>query len=254
MNGSCDILFLAANTSRSKAYAQAIGQAGLSVSRTLILDKDLPQSKAEFPDGAKFQQGVEVFLPDLSIPLFETAGKICDQVDTIAYTEIKKSGIKEHLLRLDPKLLVYSGYGGELVPEDLLSLGIPFLHIHSGWLPQFRGSTTVYYSLLTEYRCGVSAILLEPQIDNGPIVARQHYPPPPPGLDVDHIYDNAIRADLLVKVLRDWQGKSAFSPIHQNEDGSQTYYVIHPVLKHLALLSLEMGTMQAKHAETYGLD
>ena len=121
-----DILFLAANTSRSKAYAQAIGRAGLSVSRTLILDKDLPQSKTEFPDGAKFQQGVEVFLPDLSIPLFETAGKICDQVDTIAYTGIKKSGIREHLLRLDPKLLIYSGYGGELVPEDLLSLGIPW--------------------------------------------------------------------------------------------------------------------------------
>tara|TARA_Y100001968_G_scaffold187014_1_gene171386 strand:- start:511 stop:1275 length:765 start_codon:yes stop_codon:yes gene_type:complete len=253
MNEAGDILFLAANTSRSKAYAQAMEQAELGVSRTLILDKPLAEEGAEFPDVTNFQHEAEVFLPDLNIPLAETAGRICDQVDAIAYTGIKESGIKEYLLRLEPKLLVYSGYGGELVPGELLSLGIPFLHIHSGWLPQFRGSTTVYYSLLTEYRCGVSAILLEPQIDNGPIVARQHYAPPPPGLDVDHLYDNAIRADLLVQVLRDWQAKSVINPLHQNEVDSQTYYVIHPVLKHLTLLSLEKGIIQAKYHEDSGV-
>lgn len=30
----------------------------------------------------------------------------------------------------------------------LLSWAFPLLHIHSGWLPDYRGSTTSYYSLL----------------------------------------------------------------------------------------------------------
>ena len=94
-----------------------------------------------------------------------------------------------------------------MVPEEMLGLGIPFLHIHSGWLPEYRGSTTVYYSLLNDGDCGVTAILLKPEIDNGDIVARKKYPAPAYGVDIDHLYDNAIRADLLSEVLAELDEK-----------------------------------------------
>ena len=82
--------------------------------------------------------------------------------------------------------------------------------------------------------------MLKPEIDNGDIVARRKYPAPAAGLDLDHIYDNAIRADLLSDVLAGWNQNQEFKEfIKQDESESQTYYVIHPVLKHLSILSLE---------------
>ena len=63
-------------------------------------------------------------------------------------------------------------------------------------MPEYRGSTTVYYGLLNDGNCGVTAILLKPEIDNGDIVARKSTAPPS-SVDIDHLYDNAIRADLF---------------------------------------------------------
>ena len=134
--------------------------------------------------------------------------------------------------------MIYSGYGGQLVGTAALDLGFDFLHLHGGWLPDYRGSTTVYYSWLKEGRCGVSALILDKEIDSGPIVARRHYPLPPRGMDVDSYYDNMIRADLLVDIMRDFAADGTLPRI-PNEGGGLTYYVIHPVLKHMALLSLE---------------
>ena len=122
--------------------------------------------------------------------------------------------------------------------EGLLGLGIPFLHMHSGWLPEYGGSTTLYYSWLTERRCAVTAFFMDLKIDNGPIIQRRRYPTPPPGIDVDHLYDGAIRADMLVRVLSGVFRDGRFSTVSGNGK-TRTYYVIHPVLKHLALLSLE---------------
>ena len=65
-------------------------------------------------------------------------------------------------------------------------------------------------------------------------------PKPPAGADIDHQYDSAIRADLLLRVMRTRllaNGMIDAQPQPQVED--PPYYVIHPVLKHLAVLSLE---------------
>jgi methionyl-tRNA formyltransferase len=140
---------------------------------------------------------------------------------------------------LAPRLIIFSGYGGQLVKPALLELDIPLLHVHSGWLPDYRGSTTLYYSLLSERRCAASAILLDAHIDTGPVVARKHYPAPPAGTDIDRRYDPAIRADLLREVLARYHsdGRLPLESQQRSDEGS-TFYVVHPVLKHLALLSL----------------
>ena len=137
-------------------------------------------------------------------------------------------------------LVIYSGYGGQLVGGELLALGPPFLHAHSGWLPDYRGSTTIYYSLLAGEGCGVSVIELVPAIDQGPIVARRRYPAPPVGVDIDYFYDSAIRADLMAEVVAQWQRDGRLDRV-ETQGGGADYYVVHPLLKHLALLSLEAG-------------
>jgi methionyl-tRNA formyltransferase len=86
----------------------------------------------------------------------------------------------------------------------------------------------------------VTALILDRNIDTGPIVAQRHYPKPLPGLDIDFVYDGAIRADLLVEVMSAYARTGRLASLERQSPGHGThYYVIHPVLKHLAILALE---------------
>jgi methionyl-tRNA formyltransferase len=137
-------------------------------------------------------------------------------------------------------MVIYSGFGGQIVGETILSLGSRFLHMHSGHIPAYRGSTTLYYALLNGDCPTVTALFLDPCIDTGPIVARRTYAKPPAGVDIDHQYDSAIRADLLLRVLRTrLLAGGMLEAVPQPSVEDAPYYVIHPVLKHLAVLSLE---------------
>ena len=46
-----------------------------------------------------------------------------------------KTALRTALLALAPRLVIYSGWGGQIVSAALLDSGAPFLHLHSGWLP-----------------------------------------------------------------------------------------------------------------------
>lgn len=143
------------------------------------------------------------------------------------------------LKRLHPRLIIFAGLPGEIVSDKLLAVG-PWLHVHGGWLPTYRGSTILYYSILKEGRCGASAILLSSQLDEGVIVKRRHYPKPRRGEDTDYNYDNTMRADLLVRVLKEYQRDGGFRKTLKNDSSrGMMYYIIHPVLKHKARLSIE---------------
>ena len=176
-----------------------------------------------------------IFLPNLSETLIGTCSRCKWDVSRVDEDSVNAPVINEQIQKLNPKLIIYSGYGAQLVGSHLLDLGIPFLHMHAGWPPDYRGSTTLYYSWLEENRCGVSAILLEKEIDKGPIVQRRRYPAPPYGIDPDHLYDGGIRADLLVSVLQDYSRDGALHHIQSQSKDGTVYYVIHPVLKLLRL-------------------
>jgi methionyl-tRNA formyltransferase len=231
------IVFLAAFTARSQAYAQALRQVGLLPEWTLTFgdrNKDLAANSYSVP---RQEAGFDLFMPNLRESLSVSINEAGWPSRHVPQGNVNDSEVVSQLKALNPKLVIYSGYGGQLVSADTLDCGAPFLHMHAGWLPDYRGSTTVYYSWLEGNDCGVSALLLDPDIDKGPLVARRRYPSPPNGIDVDLIYDNAIRADLLVRVLVDFCDHGKLSLTDQPQDSGETYFVIHPVLKHIALLS-----------------
>lgn len=234
------VLFLAGYTSRSKAYAQAMANAGLQPEHTLLFGEEKGNAPGQVnvvPSVAK--NTTQLFIPDLSIALKKNLDTHKWHYETIDVDHVNSSLINDYLLKISPRLVIYSGYGAQLVPGTLLNRGVPFLHLHSGWLPEYRGSTTLYYSWLNENSCAVSAILLDEKIDTGPIVERKKYPPPLKGIDPDHIYDPAIRADLLVTVLKDYTHNGKFAEVLPQPEKGTVHYVIHPVLKHLARLREE---------------
>jgi methionyl-tRNA formyltransferase len=236
MNYLRDVLLIAAHSARSQAYVQTLTSHGLAPAHALLLGEAAPTS-GETTEPAQYLHGV--LLPDLGIPLTISLSNAGVPISSLATRDINAPETLEKVRSLAPQLIIFSGYGGQLVGAPLIALGIPLVHIHSGWLPDYRGSTTAYYSLLEEGRCAASAIILDTQIDTGPVLARKHYPAPARGTDIDRRYDSAIRADLLREVLSQYQALGRLEiEMQQHLNEGNTYYVIHPLLKHLALLSL----------------
>ena len=127
--------------------------------------------------------------------------------------------------------VVYSGPGGAILGHDLLACGKRFLHAHPGTVPMYRGSTTIYYSMLVEKKIGVSVFVMNENIDGGDLLLQREFPVVP-GADYDYVVDPCVRAVTLLETLQT-------QPVpHPQPSGGTNYYVIHPVLKHLAVLSL----------------
>jgi len=233
------LVLLCARTARSVAYLQALHLAGVVPDQIVVYG----QSGSALQINRAWQ-GVAIdglFLPDLREDVTTCLARLGWRHEVCAAASLDDPALVATVEAAAPDVLVYSGYGGQLVPPTLLQR-CPVLHIHSGWLPDYRGSTTIYYQILEQRQCAASALLLNETIDTGPVLARKVYPLPPAGLDVDYVYDNAIRADLLVEVLVRWRSNPAsLHPLTAPELDHEMppYFIIHPLLKHLALLAVD---------------
>lgn len=238
-----DVVLLLADTMRSRAYVQALRHFGYAFKAVLIVENDkdgLRWGQSSQPPAPPINVSIPYFVPDLRESLNDTCQSLSEDIRHVQTGSVNCPEVAAFLTEIDASLVIYSGFGSEIVRPDLIETAPPFLHMHAGWLPEYRGSTTIYYSLLNGEGCGVSAILLSPDIDVGPLVKRVRYPTPPPGVDCDYYYDSLIRADLLVRVLSEYEPEEiAFVAETQNHQIGEVYYVIHPVLKHVAILKLD---------------
>lgn len=231
------LLILCARTARSVAYLQGLAAAGIEPEAVIVYGQG--GGPLQTTRDLQVQPLAGVFCPDLSQDLDACLATLGWPHETCPGQSLDDPHLLACIARQAPDLLVYSGYGGQLVPAALLNR-YPVLHIHSGWLPDYRGSTAIYYQIVERRECAASALLLDEQIDTGPVLARKSYPLPPAGLDIDYLYDNAIRADLLVQVLTRWRetGPQALQPLPAEAE-QPPYFIIHPLLKHLALLAVD---------------
>jgi methionyl-tRNA formyltransferase len=228
------LVVLAAFNARSQAYLQAM--AAQRIAPATVLTYGAPRHVAGEPHTGGACNAVA--LPDLSESIPQTCTRAGWPVRHCDEASIDSPILHGALARCSPSLVVFSGYAGQIVGARLLQDSAPFLHVHSGGLPAYRGSTTIYYSILQDRLCAATAFFLRPGVDRGPIIAQRLYPLPLRGMDVDRIYDNAIRAHLLVEALAILAQRGPAGAHDQAEDAAHTYFVIHPVLKHIALLSL----------------
>jgi methionyl-tRNA formyltransferase len=239
-----DLVFLAADTVRSSAYAQRMWQMGVAPRRTLIFgfpNKNYPPAPSRTPDSRDINTRTgDIMLPDVSIRIDDIARREGWNVDRISESSINARSILDWVADRNAGLVLYSGFGGQIVPADLIDRSPPIIHIHPGQIPQARGSTTIYYEILEKRVCHASVIRINSEIDSGPVLLNAQYPRPPKGVDIDHMYDNAVRADLLGRFLaHHLQGAQPLAPPATEGKVERTFYVIHPVLKHLAILSLD---------------
>ena len=238
---------IAADTSRSKAYLQALLRHDLNPDHVLVLRNPghgtLPgqtaakqvRSAAEGPDGLAECWSEAQF--DVCEPVEVTLQRMHTIVEIIECADVNDSVVVDRVRRMPQSVLIYSGYGGVLLKKEILSAGKKFLHVHGGYLPDYKGSTTNYYSLLADDSLGASSLFLSEQIDSGPVLRRRKFPPPADRQAIDHVYDSAARARVLVDTLLSYAETGTWQFELPENSGGETYYVIHPVLKHIAILA-----------------
>ena len=81
------------------------------------------------------------------------------------------------VLALRPDVVVVSGT--RIIGQRVLaSVGVPFLNIHAGITPRYRGIHGVYWALMNDdgENAGVTVHLVDKGIDTGGIVAQAHVP------------------------------------------------------------------------------
>lgn len=222
-----DIAMLAVPNGRSEAYLDRLRADGHAPSFVIVLhdpSKTTPGQRAADLEGGFVGKLKTRNIPHLVVPTAE--------LNALAVLEAVKERPEGHM--------IYSGPGGAILGKDLLATGKKFIHVHPGRLPDFRGSTTVYYQLLASPTVGATAIFMEEKIDHGPVLGAMEFPPPPKDEDLDYGYDPRVRAEVLAHTVAAYLRDVGFKPSVQ-PTGGETYFIMHPVLRHVARLKVENG-------------
>lgn len=176
------------------------------------------------------------FIFDVEQTLYDTIQAHGIPFTTVNNQDINASDVIAAVCEMTQSVLIYSGYGGGILRRSILNSGKRFLHAHGGYLPDYKGSTTNYYSIIDENSCGASTIFLSEAIDCGPILHRKKVPAPSDKTKVDYEFDSRLRAEVMVATLQMYHQNGAWPDTGINNHGGHTYYIIHPLLKHIAIL------------------
>lgn len=145
-------------------------------------------------------------------------------IPTIEPEEIKSEEFLKTLGN-DWDLFIIASYG-KIVPRAVLDLPKHgTLNVHPSLLPKLRGASPIQSAILEDvpvgsaHECGVSIMLIDEEVDHGPIVAREtiiipHWPPK--GSELEDILGE-LGGKLLAQTIPPWIA-SEISPTAQDHD------------------------------------
>jgi len=199
------------NTSRSFSYLKALKKNKLYPNYIIHLD-----------DGSK-----NSIYKKFNHNNYFSLGKNIRKIDG---KEINKR-VAKFILKNKTCNIVYSGYPGIIVKDEIILKKKKLIHSHPGKLPSFKGSTTIYYSLLKAKCIYCTTFILSKNLDQGKLLYIQKYKIPNSIKKIDNEFDDFIRTKNLIDVL-----KNNYRNNYETKSHKKTpYYVIHPVLRAIVM-------------------
>lgn len=225
-----DVALFVSENGRARAYIDLLAKNNMLPVTAVVLD--VPQAVIAPVTPSKTP------LFDNITPIKESLSSRGVEILAVQAETLNDCEVVELIKSLDQSYIIFAGPAGALLRKPFFELGKKFIHVHPGKLPEYRGSTSIYYSLINEGSITATAFIMSEDIDAGTILLEKNFPLPGDLRDIDLSYDPYIRAKVLVEVMTYYcrYGQlpctSSFSELRCPE----TYYIIHPVLKHVALL------------------
>lgn len=138
---------------------------------------------------------------------------------------------------------ILSGWSGDILTKNTLVRLGRVLHVHIGRVPDYKGSTTAYYSLLEEDVVAASAFFMTEGIDEGKAICSESFNFSGCAEKIDYIFDPLVRSAVLIDTIKQLSSGEGGSSGHGNSSEGLRYYgnyfVIHPLLKKLCFLTHE---------------
>ena len=232
------IVFLLHPSVRARAYLQRSLAAGFAPEAVIRLGddtKDVADAAWTAPFDGSFDPHESLRASIATHGLRETC---------VSDPDVNGESLVEAVRALAPRLVVFTG--GGILRSETLAAAPAWLHVHPGRLPDRRGSTCIHYGLLLDGCVEASAILMRAGLDAGPVLCSRRFEVQAgwTAAGLDHVDDAWVRSTVLLDALRRWRDGEPATPQSGPE---RTFYVIHPVLKHIALrAALEAATTAAE--------
>ena len=214
---------------RSKAYIQKITNEKIKLEEIIFMNDNRSEQKYSAEAIAESKRcGFNI-----SEPVAETLKKPQLDYQEFNFVDINHPQLVEFLEKSKTNYYIYTG--GGILKSPVLNSGPKFIHFHPGIVPKYRGSTCFYYSIIDDDECGVTAYFMDEKLDTGDIIFQKNFPKPENEF-IDDVYDSHIRSETLLEVIKNnLIGNNILKK--QNYSEGENYFVIHPVLKHIAILS-----------------
>ena len=149
----------------------------------------------------------------------------------------KKNLLIDTFLKSKIKYFIFAGNYSQILPKEFFYNKIKIIHVHPGDLPFFKGSTTHYYEFLLKNKITYTSIFLSEHLDRGKIIIKKKYNPNKIDFSkIDNYYDPLFRSETLIQTLKCINKNKLSKNVKNNKNFYKDYYVIHPLLKHLAVI------------------
>ena len=149
--------------------------------------------------------------------------------------EINSSKVINEVKKTKNNLFIYSGYPGQIIKSKEILRRI-ILHAHPGSLYDFKGSTTLYYSLILKNKISCSVLRLNKKIDSGNVYIKKNFllPKRIKIREFETNFDNDIRISTIIEYLKRYSRKNIDikKSFHTKSEASN-YYVCHPIIRGL---------------------
>ena len=146
---------------------------------------------------------------------------------------IDDAKVANYLLRSKIKNFVYSGYPSKIIKNKFLLKNKNLIHSHPGKLPQYSGSTTLYYMLLNIQKIFCTTIILNQNLDRGKILLTKRYKIPRNQILIENKLDNLVRAKNIVLVIKNLE-----KYLNKKKNIGKyfpPYYIAHPIIRQIVL-------------------
>lgn len=138
-------------------------------------------------------------------PVYTLAQK--EKIPVLAPDNLEDEEFLDNFKKQNPDLAILTAYG-KILPASLLAIPQKgFVNLHPSLLPKWRGATPIQSAILAgESKTGVSLMVIDEQLDHGPIIQQEAYNIPAGATYSQMKQDLAVLgADLIIKTIPIWR-------------------------------------------------
>tara|TARA_B100000315_G_scaffold259024_1_gene313268 strand:+ start:1210 stop:1914 length:705 start_codon:yes stop_codon:yes gene_type:complete len=221
---------IASDTPRTRAYIDQMIKNELLPKKIILLNKNSIAEKLKFRANPYFDNETELTKKIMKLKKIKI-----DRVNANTVNDIK---CLKKITNSKESFFVFCSNPGEILRKEYFTKKKIYLHVHPGKLPDFKGSTPYYYEILKSKRVTFTSLFMSYKLDEGKVLLSKSYNTNQlkyyDRTLLDDILDPYFRSLTLIETLKKTKLKK-IRALEKNSKHYLNYFVIHPVLKNIAI-------------------